>query len=337
MGLQDVPISRSISPEDADWGIAMPDDPAHRVYVWIDALFNYLTVVDTPDRRPFWPANMHVVGKDILWFHAVIWPCLLMALGEALPGCVYVHSYWIREGRKMSKSLGNFLDMPTLRGYIGAYSLDAVRWHLTTQGPIGATDADFAHNRFVEVYNADLANSVGNALSRVSKMIQTYFNGVVPDPQAVTAYADHDWPAITAGAIASATEKADRLDLPGAMTDALSIIRRVDGYIHATEPFKLIKDESKKSEVAAILYHCAEAIRIASLPMWAVMPDKIEELWRRLGVTITIGQTPLNELTRWGGLTPGAKIIAGDPLFPRADPKALPPEPLERPAADAEA
>lgn len=331
-GLQDVPVSRAVSEGDEAWGILMPGDPGHRVYVWIDALFNYLSTVDTAERRAYWPAEVHFIGKDILWFHAVIWPCMLMALGESLPGCVYAHSYWIREGRKMSKSLGNFLDMPTLRGYCAQFSVDAVRWYLVTQGPMGATDADFAHSRFVEMYNADLANSVGNALSRVTNMIAKYFDGSLPDPGAVTTFAGHDWPAITSSATNAANACAARMDLQGMLQEALGIVRRVDGYIHATEPFKLAKDPARMQDVGAILYHCAEALRIASLPMWAAMPTKIEELWRRLGAAHTAGAA-MSDLAVWGGLKPGAAIEKGDALFPRAEVDAPPPQPIEDDAA----
>ncbi|MEZ6319187.1 MAG: methionine--tRNA ligase [Phycisphaerales bacterium] len=205
-GLQRVPVSRRIKEGDADWGIKMPGDPDHRIYVWIEALCNYLTVVDEPDRRKFWPLPssplggegrgegsspepgrgrpgsqvVHLMAKDILWFHAVIWPCMLRALGETPPDTVYAHAYWIAEGKKMSKSLGNFIEIDLLRAYADRYSLDAVRWFLATQGPLGANDADFAHARFVEVYNADLANGIGNSTSRVANMVGKYFDGKVP-------------------------------------------------------------------------------------------------------------------------------------------------------------
>ncbi|MEO1512720.1 MAG: class I tRNA ligase family protein, partial [Planctomycetota bacterium] len=178
-GLQRVPVSRRIKPDDDDWGITMPGDPEHRVYVWIEALCNYLTVIDEPDRRKYWPATVHLMAKDILWFHAVIWPCMLRALGEPPPRTVYAHAYWIAEGKKMSKSLGNFIEIDQLEAYSERHGIDAVRWYLTTQGPLGANDADFAHARFVEIFNTDLANGIGNATSRVANMIEKYQAGEI--------------------------------------------------------------------------------------------------------------------------------------------------------------
>ncbi|HIN09153.1 MAG TPA: methionine--tRNA ligase, partial [Phycisphaerales bacterium] len=146
-GLQDVPISRT----NFTWGIPMPSDPKHVVYVWIDALFNYITALGLGDkdgsqfekRKNYWPASYHVIGKEILWFHSIIWPAILMALDLKLPVCIYAHSLWIREGRKMSKSLGNFVDLETIESFVDRYSMDAWRYYLVTQGPLGATDTDF--------------------------------------------------------------------------------------------------------------------------------------------------------------------------------------------------
>ncbi len=336
-GLQDVPISRAVTAGDAksQWGILMPGDTGHRIYVWIDALFNYLSAVDTPERRPFWPADAHVMGKDILWFHAVIWPCMLMALGEPLPGCVYAHSYWIREGVKMSKSLGNFVDMPTIAAYCDRFGQDAFRWYMLTQGPIGATDADFAHAKFVEVYNSDLANGIGNAVSRVTNMIDKYFGGKCPDPRGAASHAGHDWPAIAGAASEAAIRKIDALDLHGAFSEATALTRRVDGYIHATEPFRLAKDAARMQEVATILYHSAEALRIAATLMWPAMPEKMTDALSRFGFegpsATTIagrGVNAFGDLVGWGRLKPGTPIVKGDALFPRADPELPPPEPI---------
>ncbi|HVZ93252.1 MAG TPA: methionine--tRNA ligase [Phycisphaerales bacterium] len=335
-GLQDIPVSRAVDASDprSAWGILMPNDPSHRIYVWIDALFNYLSVVDTNDRRKYWPANVHAIGKDILWFHAVIWPCLLMALGEQLPGCVYAHSYWIREGRKMSKSLGNFLDLETLKAYAEwapnkegiPLGIDALRWYLLTQGPLGATDADFAHNKFVEVYNADLANGIGNAASRVSNMIEKYFEGKCPQGNPAESSPMHS----SAGSLLSHSGDAfQSLSIDGAYARVIAFTREIDTYITETSPFKLAKDLANMPRVGAILYNCAEAIRIAAVLLSPAMPTKMADLLTRLGQESPRPDgsfsKPLSELCTWGGLKPGTPITKGPALFPRAEADAAPP------------
>ena len=334
-GLQDVPLSRPITSDPASqWGIRMPGDDNQRIYVWIDALFNYLSAIDTPERRPFWPPAIHVMAKDILWFHAVIWPCMLMALGEPLPRIIYAHAYWVREGRKMSKSLGNFIDIDLLHAYIAKFSRDAVRYYLVTMGPHDATDSDFAHGKFVEVYNADLANGIGNATSRVGNMIARYFDGKCPDPAGNTGLAGHDWPSIISAHVQQAIARADRFDLPGALHEALKLVNRVDGYINITEPFKLAKkleaEPARKAELAAILYHCAEALRVATILFSPALPEAAARVfanWSCPPIDPAAGHT-LAHATRWGGehsLRPGQPIIKGEPLFMRADPADAPP------------
>ncbi len=336
--LHDVPISRPVTDDPAtQWGIRIPGDDAHRVYVWIDALFNYLSVVDTPERRKFWPATVHLIGKDILWFHAVIWPAVLLALGEPLPRTVFGHGWWIAEGQKMSKSLGNFIDLERVKAYASRYSLDALRWFLATQGPLAGNDADFSHAKFVETYNADLANGIGNCASRVANMIDRYFGGAVPDAQGVHALAGHDWVRIvgelTTGADGAANLAA-RFDLHGALRSGVELVRKIDGYINTTAPFKIAKhaeaDPLKKRELAVILYHCAEAVRIAAYLLWPAMPWKMDELLTRWGCptgtrAVQRGLT-LAELAAWAGphgLKAGAPISKGEAgaggLFNRAD------------------
>ncbi|MEM1186056.1 MAG: methionine--tRNA ligase [Planctomycetota bacterium] len=346
-GLNKVPVSRRINPDDPehvrDWGIRMPGDPDHRVYVWIEALCNYLTVMDNEAepstvgaegerRRKWWPKGdasgdasgdaeiVHAMAKDILWFHAVIWPCMLHALGQKVPDTVYAHAYFIAEGKKMSKSLGNFIEIDQLKAYADRYSVDAVRWYLATQGPGGATDADFAYQRFVEVYNADLANGIGNATSRVANMIAKYYGGSVPDPVGRTSldllksssitetvnaqfaskgsdttlaaiFHDYNWPELVANKHALWFESyaldADEIGLAIAEGRALSKV--VDGFIGLTRPFSLAKDLegnplfshlSNTEALATILYQCAEALRIASLFFYPALPDKMAQLWR---------------------------------------------------------
>jgi len=331
-GLQDVPISRAVTDDPtSQWGIRMPDDAGHRIYVWIDALFNYLSVVDTPERKHLWPAQIHLIAKDILWFHAVIWPALLMALKRDLPRTVYAHSYWVREGRKMSKSLGNFVTLEVLQAYVAKYSLDAVRWYLVTQGPLRETDADFSHAKFVETYNAELANGIGNCTSRVGNMIAKYFDGKMPVAATSGPHAGYDFAALTAAAVKTSLDASHGGDAATAVFQGIELVRHVDGYINTTAPFKLAKlvesDPSKKGELATILFNCAETLRIASLLLSPAMPTKIAELWTLWNCTPPTG-TPLATLAAFAGphaLKPGSGISKGDPLFMRADVAEAPP------------
>ncbi len=365
-GLMKVPVSRKIKEGDADWGIRMPGDDEHRIYVWIEALCNYLTTVDTEDRRSFWAGEVvHLMAKDILWFHAIVWPAMLHALGEKIPNTVYAHAYWISEGTKMSKSLGNFIEIDQLQAYADKYSLDAVRWFLTTQGPLGANDADFAHSRFIEVYNADLANSVGNSMSRVGNMISKYFDGNIertcngtfgfeggkalqlalqalenagktPDDPSRT----FDFPKTTAKAVDDAIEALERLDLEAMLDHGRSIVRYADEFISYSAPFTLAKQidslEHADKALATILYSCAEALRIASLLLYPAMPQKMAGLWRDWNCnhltdpdnTESGFVAPLRDLATWTGehsIRVGQTINKGDALFMRADATEPPP------------
>ncbi len=343
-GLNDVPISRPVTDDPAtQFGIRVPGDEQHRIYVWIDALFNYLSVVDIDDRRPFWPSVSgastctHFIAKDILWFHAVIWPAMLMALRDTaahgtrfdfvgLPTTVYSHAYWVREGRKMSKSLKNFIEIEQLEAYANKYSLDAVRWYLLTQGPLNATDADFSHSKFVEVYNADLANGIGNCTSRVSNMVEKYF-GTLPASTnpAGTPGSEFNWHAITSAASTKATNAYAQHDLATGLSAGLDLVRSVDQYINVTAPFKLAKtveqNPAAKDQLAAILYNCAEALRIASVLLSPAMPQKMAKVWQSWNCTPPHGAS-LAELCEFGGkfaLKPGQTIAKGEVLFMRAD------------------
>ncbi|HHN77700.1 MAG TPA: hypothetical protein ENK11_03365 [Phycisphaerales bacterium] len=363
----------------------MPNDPEHRIYVWIEALCNYLTVVDEPERRKHWPKPgtsalraesgvtriesnrgsgeledsvrrtevpnvTHLMAKDILWFHAVIWPCMLHALGEEPPRTVYAHAYWISEGRKMSKSLGNFIEIDRLRLYAEKYSLDALRWFLTTQGPLGATDADFAHARFVEVYNAELANGIGNAASRVGNMIVKYFDGVVPacsktgfTTESTEGHGEeYKWDEIAVGLVGRAVRACEEVRLDDSLRAGLELSNRVDAFIAATRPFSIAKEIDKgthadpargREDLNTILYQSAEALRIASLLLWPAMPSKMAELWRNWDCSPLNDpddpdsgfRAPLSELATWAhpawGMKPGSTVRKGEPLFMRADAK----------------
>lgn len=329
---QDVPISRTGS---NGWGIPVPGDSEQTIYVWIDALFNYLTYMDSDERRPYWEAGpVHFMAKDILWFHAAIWPALLMALAKC-DGydwvfsenvgkniVVYSHSYWISaSGEKMSKSLGNFLDPAAIDNYVGEFGLDALRYFLAVRGPLGTTDSAFSPDLFADVYNSDLANTFGNSASRVTNMINKYFDGKCPEA-AVKVETNINYSHTAEEILGKYIAAGNVLDLSNAADAALSLVRAVDGYIEETSPFKLAKDESKLPEVATILYNCIEALRIASVLLWPYIPDQSEVFWERIGcseyaTTLDNGVGELNKWCHWGQLQPGTDIQKGDALFPR--------------------
>ncbi len=318
-GLHDVPISRTGA---RGWGIAVPGQPDQTVYVWIDALFNYRTAVDTPQRQRYWPAQIHLIAKDILWFHAVIWPAVLMALGLKCPEQVYAHSFWISEGQKMSKTLGNFIDLEKIDHYVHVFGLDALRYFLATAGPLGTTDSDFAESKFIDVYNSDLANTLGNCFNRVANMTGRYFDGRLPAP-GPSVHADVSCQEAAGVSQEKFVQAFDRFRLDHAAQAALDLVRVIDTYIDQTGPFKRAKDPAKLPEVGTILYSCAEAMRIASVLLWPIMPLKVQQLWRRIGcdhytqALAGRGRGQLDRWCHWGHLQPGAPVSAGEPLFPR--------------------
>jgi methionyl-tRNA synthetase len=340
--MNDVPISRTGS---GGWGIPVPGDPEQTIYVWIDALFNYLSYVHTDDRKRYWQGNrpaaepgaegdgraVHLIAKDILWFHAAIWPAMLIALSKCpgyewvnLPRLVYAHSFWISEGQKMSKSLGNFVDLEKIDHYVSTFSLDALRYFLASNGPMGTTDSDFAEAKFIEVYNADLANKLGNCSNRVTNMTNRYFGGKLPGrgPAVGHTIGEGDFVAQQA---AGAIKAIEAIDLSRAIGHALAIVRAVDDFIEKTAPFKLAKDPAQLPVVGTILYESAEAIRVASLLLWPVMPGKIEALWQRIGCghyAAALANHGRGQLAQWlrEPLAPGTAITQGDPLIPRYQP-----------------
>ncbi len=313
-GLKDLSISRTTF----DWGLPVPTDPSHVLYVWFDALTNYLTAPgfgDDPERfEGIWPADIHLIGKDILRFHAVYWPTFLMAAGLPLPRTVYGHGWWTVEGRKMSKSLRNVVDPLWL---IETYGVDAVRYFLLREVPFGA-DGDFSHAAFIRRLNAELANDLGNLLSRTVAMIQKYCDGIVPEPsgetpleEALRERADEVMAAQDGFMAECAFQKA--------LINIFGLVGAVNKYIDETAPFKLAKRETDRPRRQTVLYTLAEVIRLLGLLIEPYMPTTAGKIGCQLGVPALDAGRTFAETARWGGTAAGQTTFAGPKLFPRIE------------------
>ncbi len=320
MGVDDLSISR-LSEKLGGWGIPMPNDPAHSVYVWIDALSNYYTALGWPEIGDehdgafvqYWPADVHLIGKDILWFHTVYWPCVLMALDQPLPKCVFAHGWWKSEGQKMSKSMGNFISRETIAEICDEYSVDVYRFFLLRAVAFGS-DGNFSRDALRTCYNTDLANGVGNLLSRTLTMIGKYFDGTIPPAGQPT---DVEKPVIDAASDlqAAGTPAMEICAFHTYLDKVVALVAATDKYIDTTEPFKLAKDQQQRDRLGTILYTCAEAIRIVLLYLAPVMPDTSQAGLKQLGWQPD--GRPLSDLGRWGETTPETRIGQVQALFPR--------------------
>jgi methionyl-tRNA synthetase len=312
-GLHDIPITRAGS----DWGIGVPGDERHKVYVWIDALFNYVSVVDTPERRHFWPADVHIVGKEILWFHTVIWPALLFALQRQpgyewleLPRRVYAHSFWVSDGQKMSKSLGNFVDLERLERCRARVGLEGLRYFLAAHGPIDISDRDFTEARLVEVYNAELANLFGNLVQRALSLVARYADGVVPTPGPLGP-SEEQLKAEARALPGRVTAAFDRLAIDRAAQAIVSFVISANRYAQETAPWQRAK-EGDTERVRSALYHLTEAARLAAWYLAPFIPEAAEEAHTRLS-----GRPLAADGGRFGSVPLGARVTVGSPLFPR--------------------
>ena len=304
-GLNDVPISRTGG---GDWGIQVPGDDQHVIYVWIDALINYLSTVDTPDRIKYWPAEVHLIAKDILWFHAVIWPAMLMALKRPLPRQVYAHSFWIAEGQKMSKSLGNFVDLEKIDRYIADYGLDALRYFLASNGPLGINDSDFAEAKFIEVYNANLANDLGNLVNRSLSMVQRY-RGAVPAPTGSVLRPEAEKMMVAYHASMA------QLNLTAALEHLRRYVTRANQFVEENAPWKLAKDPAQAGKLDDVLYDLVESVRLIGILITPVMPTIAGQIRVQLGDSAVAA--PTLAAAQWGRLASGTKLGAIAPLFPK--------------------
>jgi methionyl-tRNA synthetase len=324
-GLRDLSISRSTF----TWGIPVPDDPKHVIYVWLDALANYITAIGYGSShsgaqeafKKFWPADVQMIGKEIVRFHCVYWPAFLMAAGLPMPKAIVAHGWLLFEESKMSKSRGNIVRTETILDVLGA---DALRYFLLREVVFGQ-DGSFSFDALVQRYNSDLANGLGNLASRTLTMINRYFKGEVPYPSHAASKTEAE------DAIANVAQKTirefgvlfDQFQFSRALEAVWALIATVDRYIVENEPWALgeKQDEDSRSRLATVLYTAAEALRIATALAHPVMPDATAKIWTQMGLG-DIQKLPLGGLA-WGQLPLGTKLGDVQPVFPRADKSAI--------------
>ena len=317
-GLHDLSISRS----SFDWGIKVPWDSSQVLYVWIDALLNYTSaaqIYDAPEEfARIWPAT-HLMSRDILRFHSVIWPAMLMAAGELPPRRVYVHGYLLVGGKKMAKSNATAIHP---REIVGTFGADAYRYYFMKAIPFGG-DASFSWEHLHAVYTDELANNLGNLASRVAAMIGKYFDGVLPSPGALTD-ADGALADLLQHTAAKADVAISRMQIHEAVGATHDFVTAVNGYITEQQPWAVAKDDSAlaRERLATILYTCAEALRAVAVLHHSVMPTTATKLWESLGAHETVGALEAQTISSaadWGVLQPGSVVVKGDVLFPRIE------------------
>jgi methionyl-tRNA synthetase len=311
-GLQDLCVSRTT----VKWGIPVDFDPDHTVYVWVDALFNYCTALgyknsEYNDYDRYWPRDLHMVGKEILRFHTIIWPALLMAMDVPIPKRVFGHGWLLINGGKMSKSVGNVVDPFVL---CDRYGVDAVRYYLLREVPFG-NDGSFTNESLISRINADLANDLGNLVSRTVAMIDKYFGGQLPADREYDPL-DNDLKELCEGLRDKCDRFMDSLSIPQALAEIFKIAQRANKYIDETAPWTLAKDEAKKARLATVLYNLVESLRFVTALLVAYLPETAPKIAAQLGYTED--DLKYENLDRFG-YKKDVKVTKGEVIFPRID------------------
>ncbi len=311
-GLEDLCITRTTF----DWGIPVPFDKKHVVYVWFDALLNYFTGIgygsDPEKFQKYWSASLHLVGKEIVRFHTIIWPIMLMAMGQPLPEKVYGHGWLVVEGDKMSKSKGNVIDP---LGLIDEFGADAIRYFLLREINLGS-DGNFSRDALINRINADLANDLGNLLHRTVSMIEKYHGGIVANA-GVNEAIDAELQSLVKSTVEQYIKDMDNMEINSAIKGVWALISRANKYIDETAPWILAKDETKAARLQTVMYNLAETLRIVAILIAPFIPCTSPKIYTQLGLNVP--EEFLLADAVWGGIADGTKVQKGEPLYPRIE------------------